>query len=71
MIVPGMLERGGKIRAGANRTHEVIEHANEYKRGHIHTNGVENFWTLLKRTISRSYVSVDAVHLNAYVAEQA
>jgi transposase-like protein len=108
VIVIGMLERGGKVRAGVipDRTmpsmrsmleanvhadahiitdefgnydrlakerehlHEVVEHAAEYVKGHIHTQGIENFWALLKRTISGSYVSVDAAHLNAYVAEQ-
>jgi transposase-like protein len=107
-IVMGMLERGGKVRAGVvddrklhnmrpmleanvhagshiitdehsnypliakenDFLHEVIEHANEYVRGHIHTNGIENFWALLKRGLHGTYISVDAAHLNAYVAEQ-
>ena len=108
VIVMGMLERGGRIRAGviadrklpnmrpmmaenihpgshiitdefqnyarlakeSDHLHEVIEHATEYVRGHIHTNGVENFWALLKRGLHGTYVSVDAAHLNSYVAEQ-
>src|SRR5665213_2942807 len=107
-IVMGMLERGGKVRAGvipdrklpsmrpmleanvhadahiitdefstyyfitkdSEHLHEVIEHASAYVNGHIHTNGIENFWALLKRGLSGTYVSVDAAHLNAYVAEQ-
>ena len=51
--------------------HEVVCHSiEEYVRGNVHTNGIENFWTLLKRTISGTYVSVEPFHLNKYVAEQ-
>jgi len=50
--------------------HEVINHAVEYVDGHIHTNGIENFWSLLKRGISGTYVSVEPFHLDAYVVEQ-
>ena len=39
-------------------------------RGHIHTNGIENFWSLLKRGLGGTYVSVEPFHLDAYVAEQ-
>src|ERR1700730_5414744 len=39
--------------------HEVIDHAVEYVRGEVHTNGLENFWSLLKRSIGGTYVSVD------------
>jgi transposase-like protein len=106
-IVLGMLERGGKVRAGvipgrhkhemqepihANvepgshiitdeftpypviakdaYIHEIINHVEGYVRGHVHTNGIENFWSLLKRGLGGTYVSVDAAHLNSYVAEQ-
>jgi transposase-like protein len=107
-IVMGLLERGGKVRAGViedrkmknmqplmdahlepgshiitdefstypflartgDHLHEVIEHATAYVNGHVHTNGIENFWALLKRSLSGTYVSVDAAHLNSYVAEQ-
>lgn len=51
--------------------HEVVDHAVEYVRGHIHTHGLENFWCLLKRTIKGTYVSVDIVHLSRYLDEQA
>jgi len=51
--------------------HEVIDHAKEYVRGAVHTNGMENFWSLLKRAISGTYVSVDAPHLQRYVDEEA
>jgi len=50
--------------------HEVINHAVEYVDGHIHTNGIENFWSLLKRGINGTYVSVEPFHLDAYVVEQ-
>jgi transposase-like protein len=107
-IVVGMLERGGKVRAGVvedrklhnmrpildanvhpcshiitdefanyptiarenDHLHEIINHADAYVRGHVHTNGIENFWALLKRGLAGTYVSVDAAHLNSYVAEQ-
>ena len=107
-IVMGMLERGGKVRAGvvpdrkletmrpavlghveqgahiitdehANYPfiaaqhgyfHEVINHIDGYVRGHIHTNGIENFWSCLKRSLNGTYISVEPFHLDAYVAEQ-
>ncbi len=50
--------------------HEVINHANEYVREHVHTNGIENFWTLLKRGLTGTYIAVEPFHLQAYVAEQ-
>jgi hypothetical protein len=107
-IVLGMLERGGKVRAGtiearkkhllqapiaatvqaeshiitdeftpyafiakdAPYYHEIINHIEGYVRGHVHTNGIENFWALLKRGLSGTYISVEPVHLDAYVDEQ-
>jgi hypothetical protein len=50
--------------------HEVINHAEAYVRGHIHTNGMENFWSLLKRGLNGTYVSVEPFHLTRYVEEQ-
>jgi len=50
--------------------HEVINHGVEYVRGNIHTNGIENFWSLLKRTIKGTYVSVEPFHLGRYLDEQ-
>jgi transposase-like protein len=52
-------------------THNVINHAVSYVRGHVHTNGLENFWSLLKRTIRGTYVSVEPFHLFRYLDEQA
>lgn len=51
--------------------HEVVNHAAEYVRGKVHTNGMENFWSLLKRSLKGTYVSVMPVHLDRYVDEQA
>ena len=108
-VVMGMLERGGKVRAGVipNRKlenmkpavhdnvaelshiitdehscypfiaqgdryfHEVVNHIEEYVRGHVHTNGIENFWSCLKRTLGGTYISVMPAHLESYVDEQA
>jgi transposase-like protein len=50
--------------------HEVIDHAESYVRGRVHTNGLENFWSLLKRAIKGTYVSVEAFHLFRYLDEQ-
>ena len=50
--------------------HEVIDHAECYVRGRVHTNGLENFWSLLKRAIRGTYVNVEPFHLIRYVDEQ-
>jgi transposase-like protein len=56
---------------GREYLHETVHHAAfEYVRDHVHTNGIENFWSLLKRTVKGTYVSVEPVHLQAYVDEQ-
>lgn len=52
-------------------THQVINHAETYVNGQIHTNGMENFWSLLKRGLKGTYVSVEPFHLFRYVDEQA
>ena len=105
-IVMGMLERGGKVRAGSIKDrkkdsiqapmdkhiefgshiitdewtsypfaakpfyHEVINHIEGYVNGHIHTNGIENFWSCLKRGLNGTYISVEPIHLDKYVDEQ-
>ena len=51
--------------------HQVIDHAVKYVEGNVHTNGLENFWSLLKRSISGTYVSVEPFHLFRYLDEQA
>jgi transposase-like protein len=50
--------------------HQVVDHAVEYVKGHTHTNGMENFWSLLKRTLKGTYVSVEPFHLFRYLDEQ-
>src|ERR1039457_4942595 len=52
-------------------THQVINHAETYVNGQIHTNGMENFWSLLKRGLKGTYVSVEPFHLHRYIDEQA
>jgi len=50
--------------------HEVVNHQMEYVRGRVHINGMENFWSLLKRTLHGTYVAVEPFHLDRYVDEQ-
>ncbi len=103
-VVVGMLERGGRVRAGVvaertkailleiahahvapdatlmtdalrdyqgvNLAHEVINHAEAYVRGHVHTNGIESFWSMLKRSLGGTYISVEPFHLFRYIDEQ-
>src|SRR5207247_468655 len=51
--------------------HSVIDHAENYVDGAVHTNGLENYWSLLKRSIKGTYVSVEPFHLFRYLDEQA
>jgi transposase-like protein len=57
------LDKKGYVRA-------TVDHAIGYVNGRVHTNGLENFWSLLKRSIKGTYVSVDPIHLFRYVDEQ-
>jgi transposase-like protein len=50
--------------------HQVIDHAEKYVDDQIHTNGIENFWSLLKRGLKGTYVSVEPFHLFRYLDEQ-
>jgi transposase-like protein len=50
--------------------HETVNHAETYVRGQVHTNGLENFWSLLKRGLKGTYVAVEPFHLERYVDEQ-
>ena len=50
--------------------HETVNHIEEYVRGEVHTQGIENFWSLLKRGLKGTYVAVEPFHLDRYVAEQ-
>jgi len=51
--------------------HETVNHMKEYVRGQVHTQGIENFWSLLKRGLTGTYVAVEPFHLDRYVDEQA
>lgn len=51
--------------------HRIVNHTETYVAGNVHTNGIENFWSLLKRTIRGTYVSVEPFHLFRYLDEQA
>ena len=56
---------------GAGYLHRVINHTEAYVKGRIHTNGIENFWSLLKRGLKGTYISVEPFHLFRYLDEQA
>jgi transposase-like protein len=55
---------------GDEYLHEVVVHSEYYVRGQVHTNGIENFWSLLKRGLRGTYVSVEPFHLDRYLDEQ-
>ena len=50
--------------------HDTVNHADTYVRGQVHTNGLENFWSLTKRTLKGTYVAVEPYHLDRYLDEQ-
>jgi transposase-like protein len=50
--------------------HQVIDHAERYVDGQVHTNGLENFWSLFKRQLKGTYISVEPFHLFRYLDEQ-
>jgi hypothetical protein len=50
--------------------HEVVNKTESYVRGRVHVNGMENFWSLLKRGLNGTYVAVEPFHLFRYVDEQ-
>jgi transposase-like protein len=58
-------------RVGSDYVHKVVNHLEKYVDGTVHTNGIENFWSLLKRGLGGTYVSVEPFHLFRYVDEQA
>jgi transposase-like protein len=51
-------------------SHETVDHAVEYVRERVHTNSLENFWSLLKRSLKGTYVAVEPFHLHRYLGEQ-
>jgi transposase-like protein len=56
---------------GSDFEHKFIDHAEAYVKGNVHTNGMENFWSLLKRAIGGTHVAVEPFHLFRYVDAQA
>ena len=63
-------EMGGYKGLQGEYQHQVIDHAVQYVDGRVHTNTLENFWSLLKRGIAGTYVSVEPFHLFRYLDEQ-
>jgi transposase-like protein len=74
------IEKGGKVYSDSlpaykslpamEFVHETVNHMTEYVRGEVHTNGIENFWSLLKRGLKGTYVAVEPFHLSRYIDEQ-
>jgi transposase-like protein len=61
---------GYKMLAAEGFVHDFVNHMEGYVRGKVHTNGIENFWSLLKRGLRGTYVAVEPFHLDRYVDEQ-
>ncbi len=54
----------------AKYVHETVNHIDAYVRGQVHTNSLENFWSLTKRSLKGTYVCVEPFHLDRYLDEQ-
>jgi transposase-like protein len=74
------VEPGSKIYTDESRaynnmpnafTHQFVNHLEKYVDGRVHTNGLENFWSLLKRGLNGTYIAVEPFHLFRYIDEQA
>ncbi|MBC5825162.1 MAG: IS1595 family transposase [Candidatus Eremiobacteraeota bacterium] len=74
------VQEGSRLYTDANRTyrpldveyfHDFVDHTTAYVKGRVHTNSIENFWSLLKRSLKGTYIKVEAPHLSRYVDEQA
>lgn len=50
--------------------HDTVNHAETYVNGQVHTNSLENFWSLMKRNLAGTYVAVEPFHLDRYLDEQ-
>lgn len=70
MNCPGGAHHSLHRTQGGSIVHKVIDHAEKYVEGEVHTNGLENFWSLLKRAINGTYVSIEPFHLFRYLDEQ-
>ena len=64
-------EHGNNWRMDDKYRHEIVVHAEQYVDGQIHANGLEKVWSLLKRGLHGTYVSVEPFHLFRYIDEQA
>jgi transposase-like protein len=64
-------EARGYNKLRENFVHEIVNHTQQYVRGRVHTNSLENFWSLLKRGLNGTYVAVEPFHLHRYLDEQA
>lgn len=80
LVIHANVRRGSKVYTDeaisywgleSDFAHHVINHAEAYVNGQVHTNGMENFWSLLKRGLNGTYVAVEPFHLFRYVDEQA
>ncbi len=73
-VVPGSNlysdEAHAYVKVGKEYAHKVINHAEKYVEGNVHTNSIESYWSLLKRGIKGTYVSVEPFHLFRYLDEQ-
>lgn len=73
-VIPGSNlysdEANAYVKVGKEYAHQVINHAETYVKGNVHTNSIENYWSLLKRGIKGTYVSVEPFHLFRYLDEQ-
>jgi transposase-like protein len=79
-MVREIVEKGSEVMTDSWRSyqgledtyvHQVIDHLEVYAKGHVHTNGLENFWSLFKRALKGTYVNVEPFHLFRYCDEQA
>ena len=75
----GDVEHGSRVYTDAgvefeglhrNFVHQIVNHAQQYVNGQVHTQGLDNFWNLLKRTLRGTYVAVEPFHLDRYLDEQ-
>jgi transposase-like protein len=64
-------EAGKKWKMREEFEHDMVNHLETYVEGNVHTNGIENFWSLLKRGLGGTYISVEPFHLFRYVDERA
>lgn len=78
-IIAQNVEQGASVNTDANPSYEelraayvhgVVDHAVEYVNGTIHTNGIENYWSLFKRCIKGTYIHIDPEHIDRYLDEE-